>query len=98
LGVQSAGWLDIRFTVGTSCERAAPLGEKHATARHHVLRSPISLNSEHRGFGEEYKLWSASLFSFLEYFATCPWEKVQHKVIASSSKHGHSNCKTVLYP
>jgi hypothetical protein len=26
-GVQSAGWLDIHFTVGTSCERAAPLAE-----------------------------------------------------------------------
>jgi hypothetical protein len=26
-GVQSAGWLDIHFTVGTSCERAVPLAE-----------------------------------------------------------------------
>jgi hypothetical protein len=46
--VQSAGWLDIYFTVGTSCESAAPLAEKNAAARHHVLRSLISLNNEHR--------------------------------------------------
>jgi hypothetical protein len=26
-GVQSAGRLDIHFTVGTSCERTAPLAE-----------------------------------------------------------------------
>jgi hypothetical protein len=48
LGVQSAGWLDIHFTVGTSCERAAPLAEKNAAAQHHVLRSLISLHNEHR--------------------------------------------------
>jgi hypothetical protein len=48
-GVQSAGWLDIHFTVGTSCERAAPLAEKNAAARHHVLRSLISLHNEHNG-------------------------------------------------
>jgi hypothetical protein len=30
LGVQSAGWLDIQFTVGTSYERAEPLAEKNA--------------------------------------------------------------------
>jgi hypothetical protein len=29
-GVQGAGWLDIHFIVGTSCERAAPLAEKKA--------------------------------------------------------------------
>jgi hypothetical protein len=40
--------LDIHFTFGTSCERAAPLAEKNAAARHHVLRSLISLRSEHR--------------------------------------------------
>jgi hypothetical protein len=39
--------VDIRFTVGTSCERVAPLAEKNAAARHHVLRSPISLHDEH---------------------------------------------------
>jgi hypothetical protein len=47
-GVQSAGWLDIHFTAGASCERAAPLAEKNVAARHHVLRSLISLHSEHR--------------------------------------------------
>jgi hypothetical protein len=31
-GVQSAGCLDIHFTVGTSYERAAPLAEKNAAA------------------------------------------------------------------
>jgi hypothetical protein len=40
--------LDIEFTPGTSCERAAPLAEKNAAARHHVLRSLISLHNEHR--------------------------------------------------
>jgi hypothetical protein len=44
--------LDIHFTVGTSCERAAPLAEKNAAARHHVLRSLISLHNEHRIEGE----------------------------------------------
>jgi hypothetical protein len=29
-GVQYAGCWDIRFTVGTSCERAPPLAEKNA--------------------------------------------------------------------
>jgi hypothetical protein len=29
--------LDINFTVGTSCERAAPLAEKNAAARHQVM-------------------------------------------------------------
>jgi hypothetical protein len=38
--------LDIHFTVGISCERAALLTEKNAAAWHHVLRSPISLHSE----------------------------------------------------
>jgi hypothetical protein len=47
-GVQSAGWSGIHFSVGTSCERAAPLAEKNAAARHHVLRSLISLHNEHR--------------------------------------------------
>jgi hypothetical protein len=55
-GVQSAGWLDIHFTVGTSCERAAPLAEKNASARHHVLRSLISLHNEHRVVSVEYYL------------------------------------------
>jgi hypothetical protein len=41
--VLSAGWLDIDFTVGTSYERAVWLAEKNAAARHHVLRSLISL-------------------------------------------------------
>jgi hypothetical protein len=45
--VQSAGWLNIQFAVGTSCERAAPLAEKNAAAWHHVLRSLISLHNEH---------------------------------------------------
>jgi hypothetical protein len=36
------------FTVGTSCERAAPLVEKNAAAWHHILRSVISLHNEHR--------------------------------------------------
>jgi hypothetical protein len=40
--------MDIPFTVGTSCERAAPLAEKNVAARHHVLRSLISLHNEHR--------------------------------------------------
>jgi hypothetical protein len=34
--------------IGTSCERAAPFAEKNAAARHHVLRSLISLHNEHR--------------------------------------------------
>jgi hypothetical protein len=48
-GVQSAGWLDIHFTVGTICERAAPL----AAARHHVLRSLIRLHNEHRVYASK---------------------------------------------
>jgi hypothetical protein len=32
-GVQSAGCLDIRFNVGTSCERTAPLAEKNPPVR-----------------------------------------------------------------
>jgi hypothetical protein len=35
------------WTVGTSCERAAPLAEKNAAVRHPVLRSLISLHNEH---------------------------------------------------
>jgi hypothetical protein len=31
--------LDIHFIIGTFCESAAPLAEKNAAARHHVLRS-----------------------------------------------------------
>jgi hypothetical protein len=46
-GVQSAGCLDIHFTVGISCKRAAPLAKKNAAARHHLLRSLISLHNEH---------------------------------------------------
>jgi hypothetical protein len=38
----------FHFTVGTSSEIAAPLAEKNAAARHHVLRSLISLHNEHR--------------------------------------------------
>jgi hypothetical protein len=37
-----------RRLLGTSCERAAPLAEKNAAARYHVLRSLISLHNEHR--------------------------------------------------
>jgi hypothetical protein len=40
--------LGIHFTVGTSCERAAPLAEKNAAARHRILRSLINLHNEHR--------------------------------------------------
>jgi hypothetical protein len=29
--IQSSGWLDIHFTVGISCERAAPLAKKNVT-------------------------------------------------------------------
>jgi hypothetical protein len=36
-----------QFTVGISCERSAPLAEKNAAARHHVLRSLINLHNEH---------------------------------------------------
>jgi hypothetical protein len=46
-GVQSAGSLDIHFTVGISCKRAAPLAERNAAARHPVLRCLIKLHSEH---------------------------------------------------
>jgi hypothetical protein len=49
-GVWSAGWFDIHFAVGTSCERAVPLAKKNATARHHVLRSLIRLHNEHSVF------------------------------------------------
>jgi hypothetical protein len=45
--VQSSGWWNIHFTVGISCERAAPLAEKNAAARHQLLRSLISLRNEH---------------------------------------------------
>jgi hypothetical protein len=41
-----ADWT-FHFTIGTSTERAAPLAEKVAVARHHVLRSLISLHNEH---------------------------------------------------
>jgi hypothetical protein len=59
--------LDINFTVGTSCERAAPLAEKNAAAQPHVLRSLISLHNEHRvlinvskdlGLGWRVKWWT----------------------------------------
>jgi hypothetical protein len=46
-GVHNAELLDIHFTFGTSCERAAPLAEKNAAARHHVLGSLISLHTDH---------------------------------------------------
>jgi hypothetical protein len=39
--------LHIHFTVEISSERAAPLAEKNAAARHHLLRSLISLHNEH---------------------------------------------------
>jgi hypothetical protein len=42
-GAQSAGLLDIHFTVGTSCERAAPLAEKNAAVQHHVLGSSVDV-------------------------------------------------------
>jgi hypothetical protein len=42
--------LDIHFTVGISREKAAPLAEKNAAARHQVLRSLISLHNEHREY------------------------------------------------
>jgi hypothetical protein len=53
----------------TSCERAAPLAEKNAAARHRVLRSLISLHNEHRVYKEEvlrfficaYYLWEMAL-------------------------------------
>jgi hypothetical protein len=45
--VQSVGWLDIHFTIRTSCERAAPFAKKNGAAQHHVLRSLISLHNEH---------------------------------------------------
>jgi hypothetical protein len=38
--------LDIHFTVRSSGERAAPLAEKNAAERHHILRSLISLNTK----------------------------------------------------
>jgi hypothetical protein len=44
-------WGDIsgvHFTFGTSCERAGPLAEKNAAARHHVLRRLISMLNERR--------------------------------------------------
>jgi hypothetical protein len=49
-GVQSAGWLDIHFTVGISCVRAAPLAGKHGDWRHHLLTYLISLHNEHSVF------------------------------------------------
>jgi hypothetical protein len=42
-GVQSAGGLDIHFTARTSWGSAALLAEKNSAARHHVLRSLITL-------------------------------------------------------
>jgi hypothetical protein len=42
--------LDIHFIAETSCERAAPLAEKNAAARHHALRNLISLHNKHRVF------------------------------------------------
>jgi hypothetical protein len=47
LTTYTVGWFDIHFTVLISCERAAPPAEKNAAARHHVLRSLISLHNEH---------------------------------------------------
>jgi hypothetical protein len=46
-----ADWT-YNFTVGTLCERAASLAEKNAAARHHVLRSLISLHNEHRVYSK----------------------------------------------
>jgi hypothetical protein len=57
-GVQSAGYLDIHFTFGTSYERAAPLAEKNSAAglsdfsvrgaarRHFSLASGAALSQE----------------------------------------------------
>jgi hypothetical protein len=42
--------LDIHFIVGISCERAASLAEENVAARHHVLRSLISLHNAHSIF------------------------------------------------
>jgi hypothetical protein len=47
-GVESAGSLGIHFTIGTSCERAAPLAQKNAAARHRALKNLINLHNEHR--------------------------------------------------
>jgi hypothetical protein len=41
-----ADWTFI-LTIRVSCERATPLAEKNFAARHHVLRSLISLHNEH---------------------------------------------------
>jgi hypothetical protein len=67
-GAQSAGILDIHFTVGSSCKRAASLAEKNA-AQHHVLRSLISLHNEHRVYlnkiRKEVEEWPADPTRFM---------------------------------
>jgi hypothetical protein len=63
--------LDIHFTVGTSCERAAPLAKKNAAARHHVLRSLISLHNEHRVALVNGLICRCSLEGAINYTATC---------------------------
>jgi hypothetical protein len=73
--VQSAGWLNIQFTVGTSCERAAPLAEKNAVARHHVMRSLISLHNEHSVCGHKSgDTWCLRLHFYPEGRTLRPWK------------------------
>jgi hypothetical protein len=68
-GVQSAGWLGINFTVGTSYERAAPLAEKNAAARYHLLRSQISLHNW-SGFHTHNRYYMLRSFNDIILFVT----------------------------
>jgi hypothetical protein len=67
--------LDIHFTVGISCEGAAPHAEKNAAVRHHVLRSLISLHNKHPIFlshkAEFSVLVTVRTFLFVSY--TSSW-------------------------
>jgi hypothetical protein len=58
--------LDIHFTIGTSCERAAPLAEKNTAPRHHALRSLISLtvNTVCCYYGSTALCWALATFAF----------------------------------
>jgi hypothetical protein len=51
------GQADWKFILPSEfpAKRAAPLAEKNAVARHHVLRSLISLHNEHPIYTEFYK-------------------------------------------